>query len=388
VSAVLGTRPLEGVTVVSIEQAVAAPLATRHLADLGARVIKIERPGAGDFARAYDETVEGLSSHFVWLNRSKESVVLDLKSDAGRRAIQALAARADVFVHNIAPGAAARLGVDAETLRAAHPGLVHVSVSGFGAHGPFSDKKAYDLIIQCESGLVSITGTPDEPSKVGIPVADIAAGMYAYSGALAALVRRGRTGEGATVEVSMLEALAEWIGFPLNFTMYGGVAPARTGAAHSAIAPYGPFRCADDRVFLGVQNEREWTVFCCEVLGDPRLLDDERFTTNMRRVEHRAELIEVVEAVFADLSADEVARRLDAAGIANARLRELTALAEHPQLVARQRWRTVGSPVGPLRQLLPPALPDDLDPPLGPIPALGEHTEAVLAEIGMEVGPA
>ncbi|MBZ5739572.1 CaiB/BaiF CoA transferase family protein [Nocardioides mangrovi] len=383
-----GGRPLDGVTVVSIEQAVAAPLATRHLADLGARVIKIERPGAGDFARAYDETVEGMSSHFVWLNRSKESVVLDLKSDAGRRAMHALIARADVFVHNIGPGAARRLGVDASSLRAAHPGLVHVSVSGFGANGPFSDKKAYDLIIQCESGLVSITGTPEEPSKVGIPVADIAAGMYAYSGALAALIRSGRTGQGATVEVSMLEALAEWMGFPLNFTMYGGLAPARTGAAHAAIAPYGPFRCADDRVFLGVQNDREWEVFCRDVLADPGLLSDARFTTNMGRVGRRAELVEVVEAAFSGLPVDEVTRRLDEANIANARLRDLASLAVHPQLAARDRWRTVGSPVGPLRQLLPPALPDDLDPPLGPIPALGEHTAAVLAEIGMAVDPA
>ncbi|MDQ7905760.1 CaiB/BaiF CoA-transferase family protein [Phytohabitans sp. ZYX-F-186] len=381
-------RPLDGVTVVSIEQAVAAPLATRHLADLGARVIKIERPGSGDFARAYDETVQGLSSHFVWLNRSKESVVLDLKSGTGRRAIQALAARADVFVHNIGPRAAARLGLDAATLRAAHPALVHVCVSGFGPDGPYSDRKAYDLIVQCEAGLVSITGTPQTPSKVGIPVADIAAGMYAYAGALAALVRRGRTGEGATVEVSMLEALAEWMGFPLNFTMYGGVAPARTGASHAAIAPYGPFRCAGGQVFLGVQNEREWSAFCREVLGDPSLVDDERFAANMRRVERRAELTAVIEERFAALSADEVAARLDAAGIANARLRELSSLAGHPQLLARNRWRDVGSPVGMLRQLLPPALPDGLEPPLGPIPALGEHTDAVLAELGLDLARA
>ncbi|MFF5229934.1 CaiB/BaiF CoA transferase family protein [Dactylosporangium sp. NPDC000521] len=377
-------RPLDGVTVVSIEQAVAAPLATRHLADLGARVIKIERPGAGDFARAYDETVEGLSSHFVWLNRSKESVVLDLKSEAGQRAIQALVARADVFVHNIAPEAAARLGLDAATLRSTYPGLVHVSVSGFGPNGPYSNKKAYDLLIQCEAGLVSITGTPETPSKVGIPVADIAAGMYAYAGTLASLVRRGLTGEGATVEVSMLEALAEWMGFPLNFTMYGGVAPSRTGASHAAIAPYGPFQCADEQVFFGVQNEREWSSFCQNVLGDSALADDVRFAANMRRVEHRAELTSVIEERFAGLSADEVTARLDAAGVANARLRELSGLLEHPQLLARARWRDVGSPAGMLRQLLPPALPDGLEPPLGPIPALGEHTEMVLAELGLD----
>ena len=383
-----GQRPLDGVTVVSIEQAVAAPLATRHLADLGARVVKVERPGTGDFARAYDATVEGLSSHFVWLNRGKESVVLDLKSAAGQRAIGALVARADVFVHNIGPAAAARLGLDAATLRSAHPGLVHASISGFGPDGPYSHKKAYDLIIQCEAGLVSITGTPETPSKVGIPVADIAAGMYAYAGVLSSLVRRGRTGEGATVEVSMLEALAEWMGFPLNFTMYGGVAPARTGASHAAIAPYGPFRCAGDEVvFLGVQNEREWSAFCREVLGDPALVDDPRFAANMRRVEHRAELTGLIEERFGGLSAEELTARLDAAGIANARLRELATLADHPQLRARDRWREVGSPAGMLRQLLPPALPDSLEPPLGPIPALGEHTDAVLAELGLDGSP-
>lgn len=376
--------PLEGITVVSLEQAVAAPFATRQLADLGARVIKVERPGAGDFARGYDETVGGLSSHFVWLNRSKESVALDLKSDAGITALRALVERADVFVQNLAPGAAARLGLDAEAMRAQRPELVHVSISGYGDGGPYTTKKAYDLLVQCEAGLVSITGTPEVPSKVGISVADIAAGMYAYSGALSALVRRFRTGEGATVEVSMLEALAEWMGFPLNFAMYGGRAPSRSGASHAAIAPYGPFACAEDEVvFLGIQNEREWSAFCATVLGDAELADDPRFATNSLRVEHRGELADLIEAAFRTMSADDVLVRLEETRIANARLRDMAGLAEHPQLKARDRWRDVGSSAGTLRQLLPPAMPDGLEPRLAPIPAVGEHTDAILAELGL-----
>ncbi|MPY98073.1 MAG: CoA transferase [Actinophytocola sp.] len=375
---------LEGMTVVSLEQAVAAPFATRQLADLGARVIKVERPGTGDFARGYDETAKGLSSHFVWLNRSKESVALDLKSEEGIAAIRALVARADVFVQNLAPGAARRLGLDAETLRADHPGLVHVSISGYGDGGPYTTKKAYDLLVQCEAGVVSITGTPDEPSKVGISVADIAAGMYAYTGALSAIVRRLRTGGGATIEVSMLEALAEWMGYPLHYAVYGGRSPARSGAAHAAIAPYGPFACAGgEKVFLGIQNEREWSAFCDAVLGTPELATDARFATNSARVKHRGELTAMIEAVFADRSADEVVDRLEATGIANARLRDLAGLAAHPQLEARERWRDVASPAGVLRQLLPPAMPDGLEPRLDPIPEVGEHTAAVLSELGL-----
>lgn len=376
--------PLAGMTVVSLEQAVAAPFATRQLADLGARVIKVERPGPGDFARGYDETVKGLSSHFVWLNRSKESITLDLKSEAGITALRALVDQADVFVQNLAPGAAARLGMDAETWRARRPELVHVSISGYGDVGPYMSKKAYDLLVQCEAGLVSITGTPETPSKVGISVADIAAGMYAYTGVLSSLIRRLRTGEGATIEVSMLEALAEWMGFPLNFATYGGSAPARSGASHAAIAPYGPFACAGGEfVFLGIQNEREWATFCSSVLEQPDLAGADRFANNSLRVAHRSELTETVEAAFANLAAEEVVARLDEARIANARLRGVAELAEHPQLAARDRWRTVDSPAGPLRQLLPPAMPDGMEPRFDPIPTVGEHTEAILAELGL-----
>ena len=291
---------LEGLTVVSLEQAVAAPFATRQLADLGARVIKVERPGPGDFARGYDETVKGMSSHFVWLNRSKESIALDLKSEEGRAAMRALVARADVFVQNLAPGAAERLGLGAEQLRARHPQLIHASISGYGDGGPYTTKKAYDLLVQCEAGLVSITGTPEEPSKVGISVADIAAGMYAYTGILTALLRRHRTQEGATVEISMLEALAEWMGFPLNYAMYGGSSPTRSGASHAAIAPYGPFHCrAGEQAFLGIQNEREWAMFCATVLEMPELADDPRFATNTLRVNNREVLTGHIEGVFA-----------------------------------------------------------------------------------------
>ncbi|WP_107706324.1 CaiB/BaiF CoA transferase family protein [Nocardioides allogilvus] len=375
---------LEGLTVVSLEQAVAAPFATRQLADLGARVIKVERPGPGDFARGYDETVKGLSSHFVWLNRSKESIALDLKSEDGLRAVQALIARADVFVQNLAPGAAQRLGLGAETLRALHPALIHVSISGYGDGGPYTTKKAYDLLVQCEAGLLSITGTPDEPSKVGISVADIAAGMYAYTGILTALLRRHRTGEGATVEVSMLEALAEWMGFPLNYAMYGGSSPLRSGASHAAIAPYGPFRCsAGEQAFLGIQNEREWVTFCATVLEQPELAHDERFRTNSLRVSNRPELTRYVESVFAELPVDVVMDRLERAGIANARLRDLAGLAAHPQLEARNRWRQVGSEVGPLSALVPPAMLDGEEPQMGPIPRPGEHTAKILAELGL-----
>jgi itaconate CoA-transferase len=375
---------LEGLTVVSLEQAVAAPFATRQLADLGARVIKVERPGPGDFARGYDETVKGLSSHFVWLNRSKESVALDLKSEDGMRALQVLVAHADVFVQNLAPRAVQRLGLGAEGLRGRHPRLIHVSISGYGDGGPYTSKKAYDLLVQCEAGLVSITGTPEEPSKVGISVADIAAGMYAYTGVLTALLRRHRTGEGATVEVSMLEALAEWMGFPLNYAMYGGSAPLRSGASHAAIAPYGPFRCAaGEQAFLGIQNEREWRTFCATVLERPELADDERFLTNSLRVSNRPDLTGYVEGVFADLPLDEVIERLERAGIANARLRDMAGLAAHPQLKSRNRWREVGSEVGPLCALLPPAMLDGEEPRMSPIPTPGEHTASILAEFGL-----
>jgi len=377
-------RPLEGMTVVSIEQAVAAPFATRQLADLGARVIKVERPGPGDFARDYDETVRGMSSHFVWLNRSKESIALDLKTDAGRQVMQALVATADVFVQNLAPGAAERLGLGAEQLRAGHPGLIHVSISGYGAGGPYAKKKAYDLLVQCEAGLMSVTGSADEPAKVGISVADIAAGIYAYTGVLTALLRKGRTGEGATVDISMLEALGEWMGHPMYYAWYGGQPPERSGASHAAIAPYGPFPCAgDEQVFLGVQNEREWAIFADKVLDTPELATDERFVSNSLRVAHREDLFAEIARAFSTVSAGDAIDRLEAAGIANARLRDLAGLVGHEQLAARNRWREVDSPVGPIKALVPPATLDGDEPVMGPIPAPGQHTEQILAELGL-----
>src|ERR671917_354239 len=378
-----GTLPLEGITVVALEQAVAAPFATRQLADLGARVIKVERPEVGDFARSYDETVNGLASHFVWLNRSKESLALDLKQDESKEALHRLVARADVFIQNLAPSAAERLGFGAEDLREKHPRLVYCSVSGYGATGPYKDKKAYDLLVQCEAGLVSITGTPETPSKVGIAVADIAAGMYAYSGILAALLRRERTGEGAAIEVSLFEALAEWMGFPAYYAMYGGKEPPRTGASHAAIAPYGPFECGDGKViFLGIQNEREWERFCEVVLEQPALAEDERFASNSERVENRDDLHQDIATILQKFSSSEAIERLEEAKIANARMRTVRGLLEHPQLEARDRWREVGSPVGPLRALLPPVAMADIEPVMAPIPSVGEHTDEILGELG------
>jgi itaconate CoA-transferase len=377
--------PLEGVTVVSLEQAVAAPFATRQLAELGARVVKVERPGAGDFARSYDATVRGLSSHFVWLNRSKESLTLDLKQDGAREVLNRLVEKADVFVQNLAPGAAGRLGFGAGELRERHPRLIVCDISGYGSSGPYRDKKAYDLLVQCEAGLVSITGTPEAPSKVGIAVADIAAGMYAYSGILAALLRRERTGEGATIEVSLFEALAEWMGFPAYYAMYEGRETPRSGARHASIAPYGPFACADGEVvYFGIQNEREWQRFCEGVLGRPEMADDELFENNSRRVENREELEEEISAVLGDLSSDDAVAKLESAGIANARMRTVTDFLDHPQLAARGRWKDVGSPVGPLRALLPPGIPEDAEPAMAPIPSVGEHTDEILEELGYD----
>jgi itaconate CoA-transferase len=380
-----GSLPLEGVTVVSLEQAVAAPFTTRQLADLGARVVKVERPEVGDFARGYDRTVNGLASHFVWLNRSKESLALDLKKGAAKEALLRLIARSDVFVQNLAPGAARRLGFGAEELREERPSLIHCSISGYGEGGPYTQKKAYDLLVQCEAGLVSITGTPETPSKVGISVADIAAGMYAYSGILAALLRRGRTGEGATLEISMLEALGEWMGFPAYFAGYGGEEPKRSGASHAAIAPYGPFECGDGEViFLGIQNEREWKMFCEEVLGRDGMSEDERFSSNSRRVENRSDLHAEIESVFSGLGSEEVIEKLEGASIANARMRNMRQFLGHPQLEARDRWREVGSPAGPLWALLPPATLEGAEPVMSPIPQVGEHTGTILAELGYQ----
>jgi crotonobetainyl-CoA:carnitine CoA-transferase CaiB-like acyl-CoA transferase len=381
-------RPLEGVTVVALEQAVAAPFATRQLADLGARVIKVERPGAGDFARAYDETVHGQSSHFVWLNRNKESIALDVKEAGDRAVLSALLAKADVFVQNLAPGAAGRLGLDAETLRAEHPRLIICGISGYGSTGPYRGKKAYDLLVQCEAGVVSITGTPEAPAKTGIPVADIAAGMYAYSGVLSALYERERTGEGSSFEVSMLDALGEWAGFPYYYTNYGGSPPPRNGAKHAAISPYGPYTAGDGAVvFIGVQNEREWAVLCESVLGRPELAADPRFERNSLRVAHDAELAGIIEHALAGSSAPEVERRLDEAGIANARMRTMAEFAEHPQLAARERWGEVATPGGPVTALLPPIEVPGRKPRLDPVPDVGEHTAAIRAELGFDPRP-
>ena len=375
--------PLDGVTVVTLEQAVAAPFATRQLADLGARVIKVERPQVGDFARAYDSTVKGLSSHFVWLNRSKESLTLDLKRPEASDVVSRLLERADVFVQNLAPGAAGRLGLDAGTLRAGRPELIVCDVSGYGATGPYRDKKAYDLLVQAEAGLVSITGTETESVKSSISVADIAAGMYAYSGVLTALFRRERTGSGATIEVSMLEALTEWMGFPLYYTMYGGSPPPRSGARHAAIAPYGPFAGADgETVFLGLQNEREWVRFCEQVLQRPEVAVDARFESNAKRVEQRLALEAEINSVFGKLNVEEIIARLELAKIANARMNTVAQLAAHPQLAARQRWREVSTSVGPLRATLPPATIDGVEARFDAIPDIGANTDSIMEELG------
>ena len=375
-----GAGPLDGLLVVALEQAVAAPFATRQLADLGARVIKIERAGGGDFARGYDTSVLGQASYFVWLNRGKESVELDVKSDDGRAVMAALLARADVFVQNLAPGAAERLGLDAAGLLARHRRLICCSVSGYGPDGPYAGKKAYDLLVQCEAGLLSVTGTPDVPCKAGISVADIAAGMYAYTGVLTALYERERTGRGSSFTVSLLDALGEWMTQPYLYTVYGGREPRRTGARHASISPYGPYQARGGEVFIGLQNEREWAVLCDKVLARSDLITDERFATNPDRVKHDDELTAIIEDVLASMTPDEVVARLDAAGIASARLRTPAEFAAHPQLAARDRWREADTPGGPVRALLPPVTVPGREPAMGAVPALGQHTEAVLAE--------
>jgi len=376
-------RPLDGITVVSLEQAVAAPFATRHLADLGARVIKIERPKVGDFARDYDRTVKGMSSHFVWLNRSKESLTLDVKHPKASEILSRLIGRADVFIQNLAPGASSRLGLAAETLLEAHPRLVVCDVSGYGDSGPYASKKAYDLLVQSEAGVLSVTGTPEIPSKVGISIADIATGVYAYSGILTALYRREKTGRGGRVEVTMLEALGEWMGYPLYYAHFSGAAPPRTGPDHATIVPYGRYLTGDGRsVMLGLQNEREWAVFCDKVLGQPGLAADARYDTNFKRNERREEVAAFVNKVFSTLTVEQVVARLDEAGIANARMNTPEEVWEHAQLKARGRWREVGSPVGKIPALLPPATVSGLDARMDPIPEIGEHTEAILAELG------
>jgi len=376
-------RPLEGITVVALEQVIAGPFATRQLAELGARVIKIERPGSGDAARGYDRTVKGLSSHFVWTNRSKESLSLDVKHPEAKEILERLVARADVLVQNLAPGAIERLGLGATQLRARHPRLVWCGISGYGPAGPYAEKKAYDLLVQCEAGLLSVTGTPDTPAKAGIPVADIAAGMYALSAILAALLRRSRTGQGATLDITMFEALGEWMGFPAYFTAYGGSQPPRSGAHHATIAPYGPFATGDGgSVFLSVQNEREFARFCELVLRQQALSSDPRFAGAPARMENRDALQREIERVFSALSAAQVLERLEQAGIANARLNSMAEFWRHPQLVARGRWAKVGSPAGEIDALKPPFNLSDFDPRMDPIPALGEHSRTILAELG------
>jgi len=380
-------RPLDGVTVIALEQAVAAPLATRQLADLGARVIKIERPNVGDFARGYDETVKGMSSHFVWLNRSKESLTLDLKHSSATPILEKLLERADVVIQNLAPGAARRLGLGGESLLPKYPRLIICDVSGYGDNGPYASKKAYDLLVQAEAGVLSVTGTADTPSKVGISIADIATGMYAYSGILTALYQREKSGKGTRIEVTMLEALTEWMGYPLYYTHFGGTAPARTGPDHATIVPYGRYKSGDGKsIMLGLQNEREWAVFCEKVLLQPELAQDPRYGSNSRRAAKRSEINALIGKVFATLTAEQLIERLDASGIANARMNTPDEVWEHPQLKARDRWRRMGSPVGPLETLLPPVTMPDFEARIDAVPALGEHTEHILSEIGYTSG--
>ncbi len=376
-------RPLDGITVVSLEHAIAAPFCTRQLADLGARVIKVERPGAGDFARGYDERVHGLASHFVWTNRSKESLTLDVKHAEADAVFARLLEQTDVLVQNLAPGAAARLGLSFDALHEKYPRLIVCDISGYGDSGPYRDKKAYDLLIQSESGFLSITGTPDEPSKAGCSIADISAGMYAYSNILAALIQRGKTGKGSRVEVSMLEAMAEWMSYPLYYSIDGAAPPPRSGAAHATIYPYGPFAAGDGKVvMLGLQNEREWAIFCEKVLLQPELVADPRYASNSRRTLARAEVKALVEQAFAGLDAEQVVARLDAAGIANARVNDMHDLWQHEQLQARGRWVQIDSPAGKLPALLPPGLPSDVEPRMDAVPALGQHTHGILAGLG------
>ncbi len=376
-------RPLDGVTVVTLEHAIAAPFCTRQLADLGARVIKIERPGSGDFARANDTREEGLSSHFVWTNRSKESLTLDVKHPAAADVLARLLEGADVLVQNLAPGAAARLGLSYEALRARHPRLIVCDISGYGEDGPYRDRKAYDLLIQSESGFVSVTGTPESPAKAGCSIADIAAGMYAYTSILAALLQRQSTGEGSHIDVSMLESMVEWMGFPMYYAFDGAAPPPRAGAAHATIFPYGPFQAGDGRaVMLGLQNEREWAVFCRVVLQQPELATDPRFDANPKRVAQRDALRALIEAAFAPLSAEQVRQRLDEAQIANASVNAMQDVWAHPQLKARERWTPVDTPAGPVPALLPPGRSSAFAPRMEAVPALGQHTDALLRELG------
>ena len=369
---------------IAVEQAVAAPFATRQLADLGARVIKVERPGVGDFARGYDTTVNGMSSHFVWLNRSKESLTLDLKQPEAIDVLGRLLASADVFIHNLAPGAMARLGFGVDETRKRFPRVIVCELSGYGSSGPYRDKKAYDLLVQSEAGVLSITGTEQEPAKVGFSAADISAGMYAFSSILAGLLRREKTGEGSALDISLFDSLSEWMSYPIYYT-YGGAQPPRSGARHATIDPYGPYTAGDGKVvYLGLQNEREWARFCADVLQQPALATDLRFSSNPRRFEHRRELDAVITEAFSGLTAEQVIERLERAQIANARMNSIRELIDHPQLAARDRWREVQTPAGPMRTLLPPFNFADMEVPMRPIPSVGEHTDAILGELGVD----
>lgn len=375
--------PLQDITVLTLEHAIAAPFCTRQLADLGARVIKIERPGSGDFARGYDERVRGLSSHFVWTNRSKESLTLDFKHEACAPVVERLLAQTDVLVQNLAPGAAARLGLSYEALHERYPALIVCDISGYGADGPYRDKKAYDLLIQSESGFLSVTGSQDEPAKAGCSIADIAAGMYAYSNILAALIKRGKSGHGSHIDISMLESMAEWMSYPMYYSFDGAAPPPRSGASHSTIYPYGPFEAGDGKtVILGLQNEREWRVFCKQVLHQPALADDPRFSSNSGRSAQRLALRALILEAFAPLTRDEVIARLDAARIANAQMNTMADLWRHPQLQARERWVDVQTPAGPVPALLPPGIADPDGVHMGAVPGLGQHTDAILVELG------
>jgi itaconate CoA-transferase len=378
-------RPLEGVTVVALEHVIAGPFCTRQLADLGARIIKIERPEVGDPARAYDERVRGMSSHFVWTNRSKESITLDLKQEQARAIVLKLLREADVLVQNLAPGAAARMGFSYDQLKAELPRLIVCDISGYGGDGPYRDKKAYDLLIQSESGLLSVTGTPETPAKAGCSIVDIASGMYAFSNILAALIQRGRTGTGCRIDVSMLESMAEWMSFPLYYAYDGADPPVRAGASHATIYPYGPFPAGDGKVLmLGLQNEREWAVFCEKVLQQPQLETDPRFRSGPLRSTNRQALYAIIVEAFSKLTAPEIVQRLDTAQIGNAQMNDMHDVWDHAQLRARQRWVDVDTPVGKIKAMLPPGMPETFEPRMDAIPAIGEHTEAILAELGYD----
>ena len=378
----MAALPLQGITVVTLEQAVAAPFCSRQLADLGARVIKIERPKGGDFARDYDQTVKGQSAYFVWLNRSKESLTLDVKHPEAKAILGKLIAGADVFIQNLAPGAAKRLGLGADTLRAKHPRLIVCDISGYGDTGPYSKKKAYDLLVQSEAGVLSVTGTPDSPAKVGISITDIGTGLHAYAAILGALYNRERTGEGTRIDLTMFETMTEWMGHPLYYTHYSGKPPRRSGPDHATIVPYGRFRTKDGDVMFGIQNEREWASFCAKVLDQPQLAKDPRYDNNTKRTAARSEMVALIEQAFSAWTAEEVVAKLDAADIANARLNAPDEVWNHPQLAARQRWREVQTPAGVIPALLPAASFAGVEPRMDPVPAVGAHTEAILAELG------